>query len=158
MQCIFLCDLYSWSYILLNEPSLWIKTSFQLHNIIIFYVRIKLLLCKELIKANLTKCSTNFVSTSEWRYWPGHQDFSRQFYNRDAHGGKKLDAIMETKMRHIFLQYFLVVLKRSLQNYKKILKKCFLVTDSNWRPWTNYCLEVVITISRLYRVKSDERP
>ena len=44
-------------------------------------------------------------------------------------------------MPKIYLQYFLVILKHSLQNYYKILKKCFLVTYIG--SWANYYKKIL---------------
>ena len=33
--------------------------------------------------------------------------------------------------KNTFLHYFLIILKRTLQNYQKIMKKCFFVINKN---------------------------
>ena len=51
-------------------------------------------------------------------------------------------------------QFILIILKRSLLNYQKIVRKCFLVTGANYNvSWWNDAME--ISTSRLHRFYND---
>ena len=48
-----------------------------------------------------------------------------------------------TSNGYTLIQEFLVILKRSLHTYQKILRECFLGTDSSYESWSCICVDGV---------------